>query len=188
MPKRSLTPVFSTGYIHQLNFKHNSAFKHKLNITPAIKNPKSCTPAPLTGIAAVHRVVKRSILCVYWSSIIRSRFTLEANNHSGYRKGGGGCSHVLSPMLRVAHLCFHFCPLVHGNAGKVAFTHPHTLGAHALLNVNTQRLITFHPIVVIQRDHYASGVLQNSKISVLSTISALLLWLDDTDEGDVASG
>lgn len=73
-----------------------------------------------------------------------------------------------------------FCPLVHGKAGKVAFTHPHTLSAHTLLNVNTKTNY-HHPIVVIQCDHYASGVLQTAKYLFYQE-SALLLRHYDTDD------
>lgn len=83
----------------------------------------------------------------------------------------GGVHMFYLQMLRVPHLCFHFALSYMAKPEKWLFTHPHTLSAHTLLNTKTNY---HHPIVVIQCDHYASGVLQTAKYLFYQDLVLLL--------------
>lgn len=74
-----------------------------------------------------------------------------------------------------ASLTLPFCPLVPGKAGKVAFTHPHAISAHTLLNVNTNT--NYHPSNSGNSEPSScKRTSPNSKISVLPGNSALIMW------------
>lgn len=106
------TLVLAQAPIYQLNFN--------------VILPDQDQKAPFAQSASVHKALKRSILCVYWMIIVWTGFMCCSWVYSG--EGGRG-SHVLSPMLRVPHLCFHFALLYTATLGK-RLLHTHIPSVH----------------------------------------------------------